>query len=177
MIPRDKRQAPQRDLLETYLEDILNPRHELVPMGKRIDWTACKQHFGQLYAVEAGRPGLPIRLHVGLQLLKHMYETTMMRFRHRIGEDGACELLKMSIALGQDTGVIAPESLKVAVIDTTVMPKAVAYPSDARLAGRTLIHVYAERDPGDGFEDIAGDLEDVYFATITGRYLPSDRNM
>ncbi len=136
MIPRDKRQAPQRDLLETYLEDILNPRHELVPMGKRIDWTACKQHFGQLYAVEAGRPGLPIRLHVGLQLLKHMYETTMMRFRHRIGEDGACELLKMSIALGQDTGVIAPESLKVAVIDTTVMPKAVAYPSDARLAGR-----------------------------------------
>jgi len=29
----------------------------------------------------------------------------------------------MSIALGQDTGVIAPESLKVAVIDTTVMHK------------------------------------------------------
>jgi hypothetical protein len=24
MIPRDKRQAPQRDLLETYFEDILN---------------------------------------------------------------------------------------------------------------------------------------------------------
>jgi len=68
MIPRDKRQAPQRDLLETYLEDILNPRHELVQMGKRIDWTACEQHFGRLYAVEAGRPGLPIRLHVGLQL-------------------------------------------------------------------------------------------------------------
>jgi len=144
MIPRDKRQAPQRDLLETYLEDILNPRHELVQMGKRIDWTACEQHFGQLYAVEAGRPGLPIRLHVGLQLLMHMYalsdrdildrwvenpywqqfcgevifqhrfpmdETTMMRFRHRIGEDGARELLTMSIALDQDTGVIAPESL------------------------------------------------------------------
>lgn len=169
MIPRDKRQAPQRDLLETYLEDILNTRHELVQMGKRIDWTTCEAHFGQLYAVESGRPGLPIRLHVGLQLIKHMYalsdrdvldrwvenpywqhlcgevifqhrlpmdETTMMRFRHRIGEDGARELLKMSIALGQDTGVIAPESLKVAVIDTTVMPKAIAYPSDARLAGR-----------------------------------------
>lgn len=169
MIPRDKRQAPQRDLLETYLEGILNTRHELVQLGKRIDWSACEQHFGQLYAAQAGRPGLPIRLHVGLQLLKHMYalsdrdvldrwvenpywqhfcgevifqhrlpmdETTMMRFRHRIGENGACELLKMSIALGQDTGVIAPESLKVAVIDTTVMPKAIAYPSDARLAGR-----------------------------------------
>jgi len=39
------------------------------------------------------------------------------------------------------------------------------------LSGRTLIHVYSERDPGDGFEDIAGDLEDVYFATIAGRHV------
>ena len=39
------------------------------------------------------------------------------------------------------------------------------------LTGRTLIHVYADRDPGDGFEDIAGDLEDVYFATIAGRHV------
>jgi ABC-2 type transport system ATP-binding protein len=39
------------------------------------------------------------------------------------------------------------------------------------LTGRTLIHVYAERDPGDGFEPIAGDLEDVYFATIAGRHV------
>jgi hypothetical protein len=38
------------------------------------------------------------------------------------------------------------------------------------LTGRTLIHVYAERDPGEGFEPIAGDLEDVYFATIAGRH-------
>ena len=42
----------------------------------------------------------------------------------------------MSIALGQNTGVIAQESLKVAVIDTTIMPKTIAYPNDARLAGR-----------------------------------------
>ena len=73
----------------------------------------------------------------------------MMRFRHRIGENGACELLKMSIALGQDTGVISPESLKVAVIDTTVMPKAIAYPSDARLAGRCHRQLVAQaRDEG-----------------------------
>jgi ABC-type multidrug transport system ATPase subunit len=39
------------------------------------------------------------------------------------------------------------------------------------LTGRTLIHVYAERDPGEGFEPIAGDLEDVYFATIAGRHV------
>jgi ABC-2 type transport system ATP-binding protein len=39
------------------------------------------------------------------------------------------------------------------------------------LSGRTLIHVYADRDPGDGFSAAVGDLEDVYFATIAGRHV------
>ena len=38
------------------------------------------------------------------------------------------------------------------------------------LSGRTLIHVYSEDDPGDGFEEAIGDLEDLYFATIAGRH-------
>ena len=37
------------------------------------------------------------------------------------------------------------------------------------LTGRTLIRVYDERDPGNGFDPAIGDLEDVYFATIAGR--------
>jgi ABC-type multidrug transport system ATPase subunit len=40
------------------------------------------------------------------------------------------------------------------------------------LTGRTLVHVYAERDPGDGFEPTQASLEDVYFATIAGHYRP-----
>ena len=36
--------------------------------------------------------------------------------------------------------------------------------------GRTLIHVYAENDPGMGFEETQASLEDVYFATIAGRH-------
>jgi ABC-2 type transport system ATP-binding protein len=36
------------------------------------------------------------------------------------------------------------------------------------LTGRTLIHVYAENDPGNGFEEAQATLEDVYFATIAG---------
>ncbi len=35
------------------------------------------------------------------------------------------------------------------------------------LAGRTLVHILADADPGDGFEPIAGGLEDVYFATLS----------
>jgi len=39
----------------------------------------------------------------------------------------------------------------------------------ARLAqGRTVVHVYADGDPGDGFEAAAPTLEDVYFAVIRG---------
>ncbi len=40
------------------------------------------------------------------------------------------------------------------------------------LTGRTLIHVYSEQDPGDGFEPTQASLDDVYFATIAGRYRP-----
>jgi ABC-2 type transport system ATP-binding protein len=36
------------------------------------------------------------------------------------------------------------------------------------LTGRTLIHVYAEQDPGNGFEETQATLDDVYFATIAG---------
>jgi len=33
-------------------------------------------------------------------------------------------------------------------------------------AGRTVIHIYSETPPGDGFEQSDTDLEDVYFATL-----------
>ena len=36
------------------------------------------------------------------------------------------------------------------------------------LAGRTLVHVYDESSPGDGFEPVEPDLEDVYFCTMAG---------
>ena len=152
-----------------YLECILNTLHELAQMGNRVDWPACEQHFDQLYTVESGRPGLPIRLYVGLQLLKHIYArsdhdildrwvessywqhfcgevichhrlpiggTNMLRFCQRVGEDVAGELLSMGTALGKDAGFITPGSLKIAVIDTTVMPKVIAYSRDTQLVGR-----------------------------------------
>ena len=36
------------------------------------------------------------------------------------------------------------------------------------LAGRTLVHVYSDIAPGDGFEPVEPDLEDVYFCTMGG---------
>ena len=72
----------------------------------------------------------------GEQYFQHeipMDPTSMTRFRKRIGEQGAEQLLKLSIDAGLKTGTIKPESLKTAVIDTTVMEKAIAHPSDSKL--------------------------------------------
>jgi ABC-type multidrug transport system ATPase subunit len=44
------------------------------------------------------------------------------------------------------------------------------------LSGRPMIHVYAERYPGDDFEPVHPTLEDVYFATIAGRHNASAGN-
>jgi ABC-2 type transport system ATP-binding protein len=35
------------------------------------------------------------------------------------------------------------------------------------LAGRTVIHILSDDNPGDGFEPVAGGLEDVYFSTLS----------
>jgi ABC-2 type transport system ATP-binding protein len=43
------------------------------------------------------------------------------------------------------------------------------------LSGRTMVHIYSLEDPGNGFELVAPDLEDVYFSTMTGNYVQSQK--
>lgn len=43
------------------------------------------------------------------------------------------------------------------------------------LGGRTVVHIYSQGDPGNSFEPVAPDLEDVYFTTMarhSGNYKP-----
>ncbi|MFD2514758.1 ABC transporter ATP-binding protein [Pontibacter locisalis] len=42
--------------------------------------------------------------------------------------------------------------------------------STKMLGGRTVVHIYNNEDPGTEFEQVAPDLEDVYFCTMTGHY-------
>ncbi len=60
-----------KELFRAKLKNIINLRHELVRLGDLIDWARLEAHFAP-YCSEAGRPGLPIRLVVGLHLLKHI---------------------------------------------------------------------------------------------------------
>ena len=72
MKPRKIEQIPQDDLFLLRLDQMLNQRHVLYKLANQIDWNAAEEQFGNLYS-EEGRPGISIRLMVGLHYLKHTY--------------------------------------------------------------------------------------------------------
>ena len=62
--------------------------------------------------------------------------SSLSRWRGRIGEEGVEWLLTQTICAGQKSGTINEDSAKRVAVDTTVMEKAIAYPTDARLYER-----------------------------------------
>ena len=52
-----ERKAGSGDLFRSRLENIINPRHELVQLAGAIDWSRFDDAFGALYG-ERGRPAL-----------------------------------------------------------------------------------------------------------------------
>jgi IS5 family transposase len=74
--------------------------------------------------------------------------SVMSRFRKRIGEAGAEELLKETIEAGLKLKAIKPNQLKRVNVDTTVQEKEIRYPTDARLYNRSrerLVKAAAQR--------------------------------
>lgn len=68
---QDSPHTQQLSFLAPNLIDQLNPKHPLLQLAKRIPWEYFEAEFAQHYA-HTGRPGKPIRLMVGLSILKHM---------------------------------------------------------------------------------------------------------
>ena len=62
--------------------------------------------------------------------------SSMTRWRERIAEAGAAELLEETLRCGLDMKVIKPSSLKRINVDTTVQAKNIRHPTDARLYER-----------------------------------------
>ena len=62
--------------------------------------------------------------------------SSLTRWRQRIGEEGVEWLLTQTIEAGRKSGEIDAGSLKRVAVDTTVMEKNIAYPTDARLYER-----------------------------------------
>jgi transposase, IS5 family len=73
--------------------------------------------------------------------------SSLTRWRQRIGEEGVEWLLTKTIEAGRASGTVADKSLERVSVDTTVMEKNIAHPTDARLyetARRKLVALAAE---------------------------------
>src|SRR2546426_10018072 len=62
--------------------------------------------------------------------------SSLTRWRQRMGEDKLKALLQESLAVATRTDAMKPSDLARVVIDTTVQPKAVMFPTDAKLLNR-----------------------------------------
>jgi IS5 family transposase len=64
--------------------------------------------------------------------------SSLTRWRQRLGEAELVALLQESLAVAHKTGAIETKDLERIAVDTTVQPKAIAHPTDARLMHRAL---------------------------------------
>lgn len=143
------------------LMDFIDPRHRLYLLAEAIDWDGFETGFAPLYS-SVGCPAKPVRLMVGLLILKQVYnladETVMEEwvsnpyFQYFCGETvfqwkfpcDPSDLVHFRHRIGE-TGVEkilaasilihGEEILKEAVsIDTTVQEKNITFPTDTKLA-------------------------------------------
>lgn len=68
---------PDQSQLNLYfpvLQQILNPKHELVKLSSVIKWHELEMNLSQKYNNDMGRPAKPIRLMCSLLILKYLYD-------------------------------------------------------------------------------------------------------
>ena len=62
--------------------------------------------------------------------------SSLTRWRHRMGEERLAALIQESLAVATKTEAIKPSELSRVIVDTTVQPKNVTFPTDAKLLNR-----------------------------------------
>jgi len=155
-VPREK----QSHLLYQDLLEQLNPKHPLLALAHKLPWAMFEKEFAQFYA-SIGRPAKPIRLMVGLLLLKQLENLSdervveawiqnpyyqsfcgMEHFQWGLPCDPS-DLVHFRKRIGE-TGVEKIFQASVAihgkkgrerevVIDTTVQEKHITFPTDTKL--------------------------------------------
>jgi len=64
--------------------------------------------------------------------------SSLTRWRQRMGEEKLLALLQESLSVAHRTGALAVKDLERVAVDTTVQPKAITHPTDARLTHRAI---------------------------------------
>lgn len=155
-----KKNINQNNLFFNF-EDTLNQKHPLFILANKIHWQVFEDEFSPLYSKNKGRPAKPIRLMVGLLMLKHIRnisdESVVEQWSENIyyqyfcGETSfvagapceASELVHFRHRIGEKgIELILKESIRIngedsnddnVNIDTTVQEKNITFPTDAKL--------------------------------------------
>jgi hypothetical protein len=73
------------ELFQSHFDQLLNPSHQLVQLGQKIDWGRFQSAFAGGYSPDLGAPAKATRLMVGLQYLKYTFnesdESVVERWR------------------------------------------------------------------------------------------------
>jgi IS5 family transposase len=131
----------QNDLFQSRLDQIIDMRHELVILSKQLDWESIENKLSSYYA-DNGRPALPIRLMIGLHLLKYIYglsdESVCERwrenpyfqyftgesfFQHRFPIERSSMSHFRDRISEKDLGFLLEESLRIAKVTKAISPK------------------------------------------------------
>ena len=72
-----------------------------------------------------------------LQLEMPIDPSSLTRWRNRLGTEKLEKILGMSVKAAIDARVIKQEELKAVIVDTTVMPKNIAFPTDTKLLDKS----------------------------------------
>ena len=79
------------------------------------------------------------QLFCGEEFFRHALvfdRSSMTRWRQRMGEEKLVALIQESLNVATRTGAAKPADFSKVIVDTTVQPKAVAFPTDAKLVHR-----------------------------------------
>lgn len=159
--------SSQLSLLPQRLEELVNPRHPLYKLSKRIPWDDIEKHFSDLYH-QSGRPAKPIRLMVSLLILKQLYNLSDELIVERWVENPYYQFFSGETVFQWEfpchpTDLVyfrkrigkkgVEKILKVSIdlhgknakesevlVDTTVQEKNITFPTDTKLYKRVIEH-------------------------------------
>lgn len=75
----------------------------------------------------------------GEEFFQHLLpldRSSMTNWRNRMGEERLQALLQESLSVATKTGALKPSDLSCVIVDTTVQPKNITFPTDAKLLNR-----------------------------------------
>jgi len=147
-------------------EEMLNHEHPLFILANEIDWSIFEEAFLPLYCQDNGRPAKPIRLMVGLLILKHLRNISdesvvdqwseNSYYQYFCGETtfvpnvpcNASELVHFRKRIGEaGIELILQESIRIngkdsdddnVNVDTTVQEKDITFPTDSKLHNKII---------------------------------------